>query len=183
MSLRLGVQRDAAYSLCSPTFHEFEFEVKIYFFFKFDTWSDFWIPEEEIFFFFCTQLNYMLEFFDRRRTIIFLLLQWFMGQDGPGLNHTVEFMDRKRRNSLLLYLENLCPPRHEPFHRQKKKKYLLPFSVLFRCFKQKEGLHGLCLYLHTNLPTNLPTSSESPQPPSYTSLVSKNTPNVYIWSS
>ena len=64
------------YSLCSPTFHEFEFEVKIYFFFKFDTWSDFWIPEEEIFFFFCTQLNYMLEFFDRRRKFFFLLLQW-----------------------------------------------------------------------------------------------------------
>ena len=45
-----------AYSLWSPTFHKVEFEVKIYFFYKFVTWSDIWIPEEELFFFFCTQL-------------------------------------------------------------------------------------------------------------------------------
>ena len=38
-----------AYIARSPTFHKFEFEVKIYFFFKVKTWSYIWIPKEEFF--------------------------------------------------------------------------------------------------------------------------------------
>ena len=71
-----------SYSLWSPTFHRFE-EVKIFFFFKVEIWSYIYIPEEEeLFFFFSTQLNYMLEFFERRRRINFLLLQCVIGAGG-----------------------------------------------------------------------------------------------------
>ena len=39
-SFDLLFQPQFAYMACSPTLHKFEFEVKIYFFVKFDTWSN-----------------------------------------------------------------------------------------------------------------------------------------------
>ena len=135
-----------AYNLWSPTFHKIEFEVKIYFFFKFVTWSDIWIPEEELFFFFCTQLwsshagvlwgswteeeEFFFFFYIHRMGGVTLCLRNTIDQ----LNHRLWYLDRRRRifflllhtqdggrkNILLLSTRKSLPPQTR---QQNKKKF------------------------------------------------------------